>query len=168
MEHQFRDSQKDNRTALCVWTALEGEAWKPSAVTTRDRARRTAWVSEARWGPGWQDHSWLHTAPGSCRQGTVAVQNVMGNLLGFFFFFFQSSTSPSMGSNQTGPPVRYGMCTASLLYASGDKITRHPCVPWPAFWYLPGWLDSSSKLMDPDRVSVLRSSLGQTAWLVTI
>lgn len=86
MEHQFRDSQKDSRTAWYVWTALAGEAWKPSAVTTRDRARRTAWVSEARWGLGWQDHSWLHKAPGSCHQGTLEVQNVVGNLLVFFFF----------------------------------------------------------------------------------
>lgn len=86
MEHQFRDSQKDSRTARYVWTALAGEAWKPSAVTTRDRARRTAWVSEARWGLGWQDHSWLHKAPGSCHQGTLEVQNVVGNLLVFFFF----------------------------------------------------------------------------------
>lgn len=167
MEHQFRDSQKDSRTARYVWTALAGEAWKPSAVTTRDRARRTAWVSEARWGLGWQDHSWLHKAPGSCHQGMLEVQNVVGNLLVFFFF----SLPPPLLWDQTKQAHQSDTACAlhcqSAVCVWGQDHKTPLCAM--ASILVSSWLAGLQQQTDgPRQGSVLRSSLGQTACSVTI
>lgn len=121
-------------------------------------------MSEARWGPGWQDHSWLHTAPGSCRQGTVAVQNVMGNLLGFFFFSVFHLPFYGIKPNRPTSQIRHVHCQSAVCVWGQDHKTPLCAM---ASILVPSWLAGLQQQTDRPRQGFSSEELTRADCLIS-